>query len=68
MFPRTKLRMQDCARNSRQGLDNERKAVGQLVARGVRIIARKMDNRVKLYSRLGNDLTQRFPVRYHPGL
>jgi ATP-dependent DNA ligase len=35
---------------------------------GFRIIARKMDNRVKLYSRLGNDLTQRFPVRYHPGL
>jgi ATP-dependent DNA ligase len=29
---------------------------------GFRIIARKMDNRVKLYSRLGNDLTQRFPV------
>ena len=29
---------------------------------GFRVIARKMDNRVKLYSRPGNDLTERFPL------
>jgi bifunctional non-homologous end joining protein LigD len=29
---------------------------------GFRIIARKQDNRVKLYSRPGNDLTRRFPL------
>jgi bifunctional non-homologous end joining protein LigD len=29
---------------------------------GFRVIARKDDNRVKLYSRPGNDLTERFPL------
>jgi bifunctional non-homologous end joining protein LigD len=29
---------------------------------GIRIIARKTDRRIKLYSRSGNDLTQRFPL------
>ena len=29
---------------------------------GFRVIARKMGNRVKLYSRSGNDLTRRFPL------
>ena len=29
---------------------------------GFRIIARKDDNRVRLYSRPGNDLTERFPL------
>jgi bifunctional non-homologous end joining protein LigD len=29
---------------------------------GIRVIARKQGNRVKLYSRPGNDLTQRFPL------
>jgi ATP-dependent DNA ligase len=29
---------------------------------GFRVIARKIDNRVKLYSRPGNDLTDRFPL------
>src|SRR3981081_2404517 len=29
---------------------------------GIRVIARKSDSRVKLYSRPGNDLTQRFPL------
>jgi bifunctional non-homologous end joining protein LigD len=28
---------------------------------GFRVVARKQDDRVRLYSRLGNDLTQRFP-------
>jgi hypothetical protein len=29
---------------------------------GIRVIARKEEKRVKLYSRLGNDLTGRFPL------
>jgi ATP-dependent DNA ligase len=29
---------------------------------GIRIIARKTDRRIKLYSRPGNDLTRRFPL------
>jgi bifunctional non-homologous end joining protein LigD len=29
---------------------------------GIRVIARKEDKRVKLYSRPGNDLTSRFPL------
>jgi ATP-dependent DNA ligase len=29
---------------------------------GIRIIARKIDRRIKLYSRPGNDLTRRFPL------
>jgi ATP-dependent DNA ligase len=29
---------------------------------GFRVIARKNDKRVKLYSRPGNDLTDRFPL------
>jgi bifunctional non-homologous end joining protein LigD len=29
---------------------------------GIRVIARKQDNRIKLYSRPGNHLTHRFPL------
>jgi len=29
--------------------------------RGIRVTARKQDQRIKLYSRPGNDLTHRFP-------
>jgi bifunctional non-homologous end joining protein LigD len=29
---------------------------------GFRVIARKIDDRVRLYSRPGNDLTRRFPT------
>ena len=34
---------------------------------GFRVITRKMDNRVKPLSPLGNDLSQRFAVRCHAG-